>query len=79
MLLVSRGPGMLRILAITRADRTIPHFASLAEALAQVSGGGSNGHRLAGTLAGQALPGDDVSPLAGSAVPEADSGVAVRG
>jgi anti-sigma B factor antagonist len=47
MLLVSRGPGMLRILAITRADRCFRNFTSLDAALAFAVGSGSNGHRLA--------------------------------
>lgn len=47
LLLVSRGPGMLRILAITRADRCIRNFTSLGEALAFTAASGSNGHGLA--------------------------------
>ena len=50
MLLVSSGPGMLRILAVTRADRCFRNFTSLDEALAHAAAsgpGGSSGHRLA--------------------------------
>ena len=48
MLLVSRGPGMLRILAITRADRYFRSFTSLEEALAFAAVGESGGgHQVA--------------------------------
>jgi anti-sigma B factor antagonist len=44
MLLVIPGTAVLRVFAITGADRIIPNFASLEEALAQTSADGSNGH-----------------------------------
>jgi anti-sigma B factor antagonist len=65
MLLVSRGPGMLRILAITCADQAIPSFTSLAEALAQSPASRSNGHRPDGTLPGQPPPDGLKRDLAG--------------
>ena len=49
VLLVSRGPGMLRILAVTRADRCFRNFTSVDEALAHAAASGSarsGGHRL---------------------------------
>jgi anti-sigma B factor antagonist len=44
MLLVIPGTAVLRVFAITGADHMIPNFASLEDALAQTSVGGSNGH-----------------------------------
>jgi len=43
MLLVISGTAVLRVFAITGADRIIPNLASLEDALAQTSAGGSNG------------------------------------
>jgi len=43
MLLVISGTAVLRVFAITGADRIVPNFASLEDALAQTSAGGSNG------------------------------------
>jgi anti-sigma B factor antagonist len=45
LLLVIRSTPVLRVFAITSIDRMIPNFTSLADALAQASADGRNGHR----------------------------------